>query len=88
MLSGLPARGALAAARIAKKVPEDARVILLPVFRGEEGPELPLTGLLDAAAARAVLSAAEAISFEAKPESLALLPLPDSLPAPGASCLA
>lgn len=88
MLSGLPARGALAAARIAKKVPEDARVILLPVFRGEEGPELPLTGLLDAAAARDVLSAAEAISFEAKPESLALLPLPDSLPAPGASCLA
>ncbi|MEJ4099358.1 leucyl aminopeptidase [Corynebacterium mastitidis] len=87
MLSGLPARGALAAARIAKKVPEDASVILLPAFLGEEGPELPLTGLLDATAARDVLSAAEAISFEAKPESLALLPLPDSLPAPGASCL-
>ncbi|KQB86795.1 leucyl aminopeptidase [Corynebacterium lowii] len=79
MLSGLPTRGTLAPATLAKKVPQDTQVILFPVFSGEEGPEFPLTGPLSSSAARALVDAAEALGFEGKSDTCVVFPAPSAL---------
>ncbi|WPF65478.1 MULTISPECIES: leucyl aminopeptidase [unclassified Corynebacterium] len=87
MLSGLPVRGTLASATLAKTAPDHAPVILIPAFSGEDGPEFPLTDLLTAKAARGVVASAEAVGFSGTTGEVAVLPAPAKISAQAVALL-
>ncbi|KQB85183.1 leucyl aminopeptidase [Corynebacterium oculi] len=87
MLSGLPIRGALAPATLATTIPDHVQVMLIPAFSGEEGPEFPLTTILNAKAARGVIDAAEAVGFSGKPNEVIVVPAPAKIAAQAVALL-
>ncbi len=75
----LPARGLSPELKLAKKAPKNADVYLLPVFKGEEGLELPASPLLDDTALRAVLNALTAVGATGKTDEVTRVPAPEKV---------
>ncbi|AGF72934.1 leucyl aminopeptidase [Corynebacterium halotolerans] len=77
----LPARGASPDLELAKKAPKNADVYLVPVFKGEEGLELPASALLDDAALRTVLETLTAVGATGKADEITRVPAPEKVAA-------
>ncbi len=73
----LPARGTTPAVELARKTPKSTDALLVPVFCGEDGPELPTSDLLDDAASRQILGSLTAVGATGKANEITRVPFED-----------
>ncbi|MCS5480784.1 leucyl aminopeptidase [Corynebacterium sp. YIM 101645] len=77
----LPARGATPELKLSKKAPKSPDALVVPVLKGEEGPELPASALLDDTALRNVLNSLTAVGATGKACEVTRIPAPEGVAA-------
>lgn len=69
----LPATGLITKLKLADKMPKKAEAVLIPVFQGEDGPEIAATGLFSDKSDVAILQALTALGATGKAQEITKL---------------
>ncbi|MDU0478102.1 leucyl aminopeptidase [Staphylococcus chromogenes] len=69
----LPAIGAMPQLSVSKKLPKKADAVIIPIFQGEDGPEIAATGIFDSSADIEILGALSALGATGKAQEVTKL---------------